>query len=118
MIKRQEYVDAVRRRDAAQEIIDAYQQQNSEAAKEIIASGKVFQDEELTYSATSYCPCGHGLAYPTGCGKDHHWDCSAVLKGEADLTDLHTARLPFRTFKIRGENLVDGSTRGKVREDV
>lgn len=55
---------------------------------------------QLTYAATSRCPCGAGLAYTYG---DTAWDCSEILLGTADPLCLHTDRLPFAFYEIKSE---------------
>lgn len=74
---------------------------------------------KLTYAATTRCPCGAGLAYPTDGPGDPdsplnwpfngYWDCSAILLGEAiesgqEKSVQHTAQLPFSFYEIKSEN--------------
>jgi hypothetical protein len=74
-----------------------------------LSSEVPFTDAELTYAAESRCPCGHGMAYPIGCGPHHYWDCSAI-KGTADDKVQHTARLSFVFYEIKSEH--QPSTKG------
>lgn len=63
----------------------------------------------LVYAATSRCPCGAGLAYPTDADPfTGAWDCSAILTGAAIPTGQpdavkHTALLPFIFYAIKSE---------------
>jgi hypothetical protein len=112
MITEEQYQQAVRQQDEAEEIISAYHREKQEAFDERMKNNPVFSEDELFYSATSLCPCGHGLAYPKGCGPHHYWDCSAILKGIADPAVEHTGRLPFAFYSVKGESERNGTTRG------
>lgn len=68
--------------------------------------------DRLIYAAHSRCPCGAGLAYdPLFEDEDSvfkgplsgHWDCSAIMLGDADKTKTHTARLPFAFYEVLSE---------------
>lgn len=94
----------------------AREAQAAEFAKrwEAFAKGeKVFLDEELRYSATSLCQCGHGLAYPKnvpfGAPEGRAWYCSAALKGIADAGE-HDGPFPFTFWQVKSED--DGSAYG------
>lgn len=104
MISKQEYDEAVAQRSAAQAIINQYGKEQRERFVERLQNNPVFTEEELIYSAMNRCPCGHGLAYPDGCGIDHYWDCSAILKGIHGKGTKHTAQLLFSMYNIKSEN--------------
>jgi hypothetical protein len=78
-----------------------------------------FTAKQLTFAATSRCPCGAGLAYPTDGPGDEtlpqrwpyngYWDCASILLGTAiasgeEGSATHTARLPFAFYEIKSEN--------------
>lgn len=110
-ITEEQYKQAVQKREECDETIHEYHRQRLDAFKERLKSNPIFTDDELFYSRESLCPCGHGLAYPKGCGMNHYWDCSAILKGIADNSVEHTGQLPFAFYDVKGER--DGqSTRG------
>ena len=69
--------------------------------------------KKLTYSATSRCPCGSGLAYgsmtyeknsPFNKPYSGYWDCAAIIDDTADKNVKHTAKLPFQFYEIKSEN--------------
>lgn len=62
-----------------------------------------FKENELTFAATSRCPCGAGLAYPKKSGAFGYWDCSEILMGHADPDQTHTAKLPFTFWEVKSE---------------
>ena len=69
---------------------------------------KFFSDDELIYAARDRCPCGAGLAYPKGIGRNGYWDCSDILTGRAKPKDDpesvdHTPQLPFTFYEIKSE---------------
>ena len=71
----------------------------------------IFEDSDLTYSATSRCPCGAGLAHVNDARKldMNFWDCSAILKGEAipsgeEGSVQHTGQMPFNFYEVKTEN--------------
>ncbi len=119
MITKEQYDQAVEQEKEAKEIIQAYHKEQSEAFEKRLVENPIFTDDELTYSATTLCPCGHGLAYPKACGIHYHWDCSAILKGIADKNIEHTSQLPFVYYDIKGESEYRGTTRGvfKLKKD-
>lgn len=115
MISETEYQSAIAGQQNAQKIINQYHREKQQACDEKIAAGHTWTDGELVYSARDLCPCGHGLAYPKNCGGSHYWDCSAILKGNADKTVEHCAQLPFAFYSIKGESEHNGTTRGVFR---
>lgn len=121
MITREQYEAAVKAQDEAEKVIHAWDQQQREEfavrLQESLNGVRPFTDDELIYSASTLCPCGHGLAYPKGCGGFHYWDCSAILKGTADAKVQHTGKLPFTFYDIKseGERMGGGTTRGVFR---
>ena len=112
MISKEQYQAAVAQHKASEETMNAYHRQEAEAFKQRVKDNPVFTDDELFYSATALCPCGHGLAYPKMCGGNWHWDCSAILKGIADPEAKHTGQLPFAFYGVKGESEHNGTTRG------
>ena len=68
-----------------------------------------YKPEELRFAATARCKCGAGLAYPPDDTrlsiKDgaSHWDCSAVLMGQAPPTKDHPT-FPFMFYEIKSED--------------
>lgn len=112
MITEEQYEAARIQHDESQSVINQYHKERVEAFNERLKTNPIFKDEELFYSAASLCPCGHGLAYPKGCGGHHYWDCSAILKDIADPTVEHTGKLPFAFYSIKGESEHNGTTRG------
>jgi hypothetical protein len=112
MITEEQYKEASAQVEASNEIISQYFKEKSAAFKLRMKENPIFTDDELHYAAHSLCDCGYGLAYPKGCGANHYWDCSAVLKGAADKEITHTAHLPFAFYKVKGESDYNGTTRG------
>ena len=112
MISKEQYEQAIAQKDQAQGIINQYHKNKHEAFNQRLIDNPIFTDDELFYSATSLCPCGHGLAYPKECGPMHYWDCSAILKGIANSAVEHTARWPFAYYDVKGESERNGTTRG------
>lgn len=114
MISEQEYKAAIQSKDDAEKTIDLYHKEKCEAFKQRLASNVPFKDEELFYSRSTLCPCGHGLAYPKECPAGHYWDCSAILKGIQDPAVKHTDQLPFFAYDVKGERAGETS-RGVFR---
>lgn len=115
MITEKQYKDALTAKESAQEIINRFHAEESDAFSARLASGIPFADSELVYSESTLCPCGHGLAYPTNCGSNHYWDCSAILKGIQDDKVKHTGKLQFAFYEVKSEGETYGSrqtTRG------
>ena len=112
MVSKELYDLAISQKENAQTIINEYHHEQQEAFNSRIKNNPIFTDDELIYSATARCPCGHGLAYPKDCGINHYWDCSAILKGIEDKEVKHTAQLPFSFYNIKGESERKGTTRG------
>ena len=115
MIPKEQYKEAVEQHRSAQKIIDEYHIERLKRFEERLKTNPIFTDDELRYSATERCPCGHGLAYPKECGVNHYWDCSAILKGIADTEVTHTDRLPFAFCSIKGESALNGTTRLNIK---
>lgn len=111
MISQEQYEEAIKQRVEAEKIINCYHTEKIDAFSQRMKGNPVFSDEELLYSATALCPCGHGLAYPKDCGINHYWDCSAILRGIADPNVEHTGKLPFAFYNIKSENAQRGTTR-------
>jgi hypothetical protein len=111
MITDEQYQKAKEQKDGAQDIINQYFKEKQLKFDERMKKNPIFTDDELIYSATARCPCGHGLAYPKDCGVHHYWDCSAILKGIAQPDIKHTAQLPFMFYDIKSESDYRGSTR-------
>jgi len=118
MITKEQYDQAIEQEKKAQEIMRAYYKQQDDAFEKRLVENPIFTDDELAYSATTLCPCGHGLAYPKACGIHYHWDCSAILKGIANRTIEHTSQLPFAYYDIKGESEYRGSSRGVFKPRV
>ncbi len=114
MITKEQYEQAINQRDDAERIIQEYTRQQMEAFEQRMKDNPVFADDELIYSRYSLCPCGHGVAYPRGCGPFHYWDCSAILKGIHDKSVEHCGQLPFTTCDIKSEQGTQ-TTRGVFR---
>jgi hypothetical protein len=112
MVTEEEYKNAVAQQQELQKIINQYHKEEAEAFHRRLKERPIFTDEELVYSASQLCPCGHGLAYPKGCGACHYWDCSAILKGTADKNAEHTGQLPFAFYELKSESDRNGTTRG------
>lgn len=113
----EEQVELARKHKAeAESTINQYHKERMERFDERMKTNPIFTDEELIYSQSILCPCGHGLAYPKGCGPFHYWDCSAILKGIANKTVTHTGQLPFSFYEIKSEQQPGGgTTRGVFR---
>jgi hypothetical protein len=112
MITKDQYEEALNQGKEANKIISQYHTEQQQLFDEKVKNGHKWTDEELIYSARKLCPCGHGLAYPRGCGGLHYWDCSAILKGVADPSIEHCAKYPFAYYDIKGESDRNGTTRG------
>jgi len=82
--------------------------------------------DRLCFAAYQRCRCGCGMAYdPNGIltgyldkyetGRPQQWECSAVLLGEGNGNQTHTAPLPFVSYEIKSENQpsVNGETTRK-----
>jgi hypothetical protein len=115
MITQEQYDQAIKKKEEAQEIINAFHKEKAIAFDQRMENNPIFTDDELTYSASSLCPCGYGLAYPKDCSMNHYWDCSAILKGIADVNVQHTGQLPFSFYDIKGESDYRGTTRGMFK---
>lgn len=114
MITNEQVEQARKQRDEAEAIINQYHKEQQEAFEKRLKENPIFKDDELVYSLYALCPCGHGLAYPKGCGGSHYWDCSAILKGIADQSVKHTDQLPFAFYSVKSER--EGqTTRGVFR---
>ena len=118
MVTKTQYDEAVKQQKNAEKIINQYHEEQAASFNERLKNGPAFTDDELIYSAYNLCPCGHGLAYPKGCGAFHYWDCSAILKGEHDKSVEHCAQLPFTTTDIKSENDRRGTTRGMLKPKI
>jgi hypothetical protein len=106
MITEQEYKDAIKKRDEAENIINGYAQNRASQFdarwERFDKHNEYFTDDDLIYSAGSRCEkCKAGLAYPKGCGGNHQWTCSAVLKGIG--TDRGHSAYPFAFYEIKSE---------------
>lgn len=115
MIRKEQYEQAIAQKDQAQAIINQYHKNKQETFNQRLVDNPIFADDELFYSATLLCPCGHGLAYPKECGANHYWDCSAILKGIFDNSVEHVGRMPFAFYDVKGESEHYGTTRGVFR---
>lgn len=122
MIPRAIFDAAVAAKELVEKIIAAFMKEQAEAFQERFkrfeSGAEPFKDEDLIYSAETLCPCGHGIAYPKGCGGFHHWDCSAILKGIADRSVQHTGQLPFTFYEVKSEQQPSANgatTRGVFR---
>ena len=115
MISKEQYKKLIALNKRVEKKINEYHKQREEAFQKRLIENPIFTDDELFYSATALCPCGHGLAYPKDCGFQHYWDCSAILKGIADKNVEHTGQLPFSFYKVKGESEYNGTTRGVFR---
>lgn len=115
MITKEQLDAAIRQKDEAEKLINAYAAQMLDEFKARLESGKPFTDDELIYAANMLCPCGYGLAYPRNCGPNHYWDCAGILKGIADKNVQHTGQLPFVFWDIKSESQHRGTTRGVFR---
>lgn len=118
VVTQEQYDEARKQRDAAEQVINAFHTQKGEAFKgrwkAFEARTRFFTEDELRYSQSVLCPCGHGLAYPKNCPPFHQWDCSAILKGIEDTAVKHTDSLPFAFYEIKSEEQGGGkqTTRG------
>jgi hypothetical protein len=70
--------------------------------------GDVARMITLIYAATARCPCGAGLAYEKGTGRNGAWDCADILLKKAlplghEGYKEHTAVLPFVFYEIKSE---------------
>lgn len=110
MVSEEEYKLAQESLQKAEEIISQYHAEKRTAFEKRLREFPVFTDDELVYSETTLCPCGHGLAYPKDCGPGHYWDCSTILKGIQNNEVQHTAKLPFAFYKVRSEGENPNST--------
>ena len=102
---------AIAQRHLADTIIKAYYEQERKTLAERFKNGPSFTADELRFSATARCSCGAGLAYPKCSGIDGCWDCSEVLMGTADITLIHSGRMPFSMYNIKAESDHNGTTR-------
>ena len=118
MITEQNYKNAVEEQNKATKVINDYFAQKREEFNKKMQSNPIFSDDDLLYSAVSLCPCGHGLAYPKECTTNHYWDCSAILKGIADLSVEHTGKLSFMFYDVKSESERNGTTRGVFRPQI
>lgn len=114
----EQYEEAKKSLNEAQELINKYHIQKGEDFKKRLESGEPFTDDELIYSRYTRCPCGAGLAYPKDCSPGHYWDCAAILNGTAEHGKQHTAQLPFNTYDVKGElyNGPEGSPTTRPKE--
>lgn len=112
MITKDQYDKAIETEKECRETINQYHRERHKVFQQRLKDNPIFTDEELFYSRTQLCPCGHGLAYPRTCGPHHYWDCSAILKGIADDKVEHTGQLPFAFYSVKGELEGHGTTRG------
>ncbi len=114
MITEKEYKEAVEKSREQTKIINQYHKEKKETFEKRMIENPIFTDDELVYSESSLCTCGHGLAYPKDCGPGHYWDCSATLKGLRDEDVPHTSALPFSMYSVKSENRNEdaGTTRG------
>jgi len=104
MITEEQYNQALKNKDDAEEIIQQYHKEEQERFEERMKTNPIFTDDELRYAASERCNCGHGMAYPAKCGIHHYWDCSAILKGIADKNVKHSGRMPFTFYEVKLEN--------------
>lgn len=107
MITKEQYEEAIRKQEEAEEIINAYHKQSAdnfeEKWKKFEKGEFAFKDEDLIYSAFARCrKCTSGLAYPKDCGMNHQWTCSDVLKGIG--SDNGHEAFPFAFYEIKSEN--------------
>lgn len=107
MITEEQYQQAKKSRDEAEEVIRDYIMQKREAFIERVKSNPIFKPEELKYAAFATCKtCGAGLAYPKECTDPHwHWDCSAILTGKVTGDEIMKhATYPFSMYEIKSED--------------
>ena len=117
MVTEQQFKDAIKQVEDAEKITKQYWVEKREQFTDRMKNNPIFTDEELRYSATARCLCGHGLAYPKECGPNHYWDCSAILKGIADKGVKHEGQLPFIFYDIKSESDYRGTTRPSGKPD-
>ncbi len=102
---RRKYDAATRDKAAAQAVINAYHSEKREifqARWKAFRNGETsFTDAELIYASLLRCSCGAGMAHPKECGGTHQWDCSSVLRGEADSGEHDN--YPFALYDIKSE---------------
>jgi hypothetical protein len=98
---------------------------NIEIPREEI-EGNVYSENELTYSATSRCVCGEGLAYTKDARPIHGaWYCSGILTGrtpprEQDPYNGQHAKYSFVFWEIKSEKQASAmghTTRPKPQEE-
>lgn len=65
---------------------------------------------QLTYSRSSRCKCGAGLAYLNDGNIHGAWSCSAVLRGDAEPGTAHDEPLPFAFYEVKSEHSTPGVT--------
>ena len=107
MVTEQEYNVAREQANAAEKIIQQYHLEQREVFnarwERFDKNHEAFTDADLIYAATARCSlCGAGMAYPKGCGPNHQWTCSNVLKNIG--TDKGHTALPFAFYEIKSEN--------------
>lgn len=112
MITEEQYQKALEQRDEAEKIINEYDKQKLQEFWIRLNNGIPFTDDELVYSRFDRCNCGYGLAYPKECPTSHYWDCSAILKGIADVKIKHTTKLWFNFYSVPSETITE-TTRGE-----
>ena len=103
------------------ELRELYKKSEEEIKAKIVRCTQLkdrFNADELIFAAYNRCACGAGMAYPKGIGIHGHWDCSAILLGEADVRVQHTGQLPFVFYEIKSEEQpsANGSTTRKPLE--
>lgn len=89
--------------DRAKEARYAMYKKTEDDIREKCETGHKFNPADLVYAAKARCPCGAGMAYPTGMGPFGFWDCSDILLGKADDLAQHSARLSFICYEIKSE---------------
>lgn len=62
-----------------------------------------FSLEELRFAATSRCSCGAGFAYPINVGMGGSWECSDILRGQAEAGSSHSGAMPFSFYEVKSE---------------
>ena len=72
---------------------------------------KPFKRKQLLFAAYARCPgCKAGLAYHPGIGMRGYWDCSRVLTGEADPSEVDAEgypihrQYPFMFYEVKSED--------------
>lgn len=106
MITIEQFEEARRAKDSAQNIISEYSKQVQEAFnarwERFDKNHEAFNDEELVYAAHVRCEkCQAGMAHPKDCGPWHQWTCSNVLKGIGE--DKGHQALPFAFYEVKEE---------------